>query len=403
VLRRLLLILAICPATLPCAAQLVAGNTGSTARQSLQQFESELRDLRSKISADERSLERTRTEETASLRMLRRLNRDITLREKVVRSFEGRISQLTLERDSIYTQVQLLSEEIEALRAEYRARATHAYKYGRLHDLALVLSATSINQMLVRVHYLSRFSDARTRQLEDINTTTIALDAHQADLTETLGYTEETLVAARKERENLFDQKRERERLVRRLRTQSGALEAQLAERRRAEQDLAARLAALVASERRRLAEAAGSDFNAADYAALTGSFETNRGRLPWPAHGTMVEQFGVHVNAEYGTRTTNQGIVVATTPGADVRSVFEGRVLGVDVMPVYGRFVMVSHGDYVTVYGNLSTVYVTPQQLLTAGQLVGKAGTEQEPYGAGYFFGLSKDGFVDPAGWLAR
>ncbi len=400
--RRPLLILFLCVAALPSSAQLVAQESESSAQRNLQLFEAELEDLRSKISADERSLERTRSEETASLRFLNRLDRDIALREGIVSSFEGRIDQLTAERDSIYTQVQVLVEEVEDLKTEYKERVTHAYKYGRLHDLALVLSATSINQMLVRVHYLNRFSDDRTRQLDEINSTTTSLDRHRTELTETLAHTQQTLVGARKERENLFDRKRERERLVRRLRTQSGQLESLLAERRRAEQDLSARMAALIASERRRLA-ASGGGFTTAEYAALTGSFETNRGRLPWPARGAMVERFGVQVNAEYGTRTTNQGIVVATAPGADVRSVFEGRVLGVDVMPVYGRFVMVSHGDYVTVYGNLSTVYVTPQQVLAAGQLVGRAGTDQEPYGAGYFFGLSKDGFVDPAGWLAR
>ncbi len=380
----------------PAFAQTLASN-GTESREV---FEGQLTSLRSKISADEKELSTTRSRETATLQLLNRLNRDIAIREEVVRTFEDRITELSAERDSVFAQVERLSREIQALKDEYRARATHAYKYGRLHDLALIFSAASINQMLVRVNYLSRFSDARTAQVEEIRSSTSTLEARRADLLETLAHTEETLRGARKEQETLVDQKRERERVARQLRQQKGRLESQLAERRRAESQLAGRLEALIAEERRRAA-AAGTGFSAAEYAALTGSFETNRGRLPWPAGGTLVERFGVQVNAQYGTRTTNQGIVVATAPEADVRSVFEGRVIGIDVMPVYGKYIMVSHGDYVSVYGNLSSVYVTPQQTLTAGQLVGKAGTDSEPYGAGYFFGLSKDGFVDPARWL--
>lgn len=382
----------------PVAGQAIAEN-GLDSRQA---FESELTALRSKISADEQALDRTRSRESSTLQLLNRLNRDIAIREEVVQTFEERIEELTAERDSVFAQVERLSTEIQALKDEYRARATHAYKYGRLHDLALVFSAASINQMLVRVNYLKRFSDARRAQVEEIRSTTEALETRRTDLLATLEHTEETLRGARREQEALFDQKRQRERVIRELRRQKGQLETQLAERREAEAELAGRLEALIAAERRRAAEA-GTGFSAAEYAALTGSFETNQGRLPWPARGTLVERFGVHVNEEYGTRTTNQGIVVATLPQADVRSVFEGRVIGIDVMPVYGRYVMVSHGDYVTVYGNLSSVYVTPQQALTAGQLVGKAGTDSEPYGAGYFFGLSKDGFVDPSKWLSR
>ncbi|MFT4604423.1 MAG: septal ring factor EnvC (AmiA/AmiB activator) [Rhodothermales bacterium] len=380
----------------PASAQTRA----STSAESREAFQGQLSSLRSQISDDEKALSSTRSRESATVRRLNSLNRDIAIREELVRTFEGRIADMTRERDSVYAQVERLATEIQALKDEYRARATFAYKNGRLHDLALIFSAASINQMLVRVKYLNRFSEARVAQVGEIRSTTSALEARKADLLETLAHTEKTLRGARVEQEALLDQRMTRERVVGRLRLQKGRLESQLAERRRAETELAGRLEALIAEERRRAA-AAGTGFSSAEYAALTGSFETNRGRLPWPATGTMVERFGVQVNAQYGTRTTNQGIVVATAPGADVRSVFEGRVIGIDVMPVYGKYVMVSHGDYVTVYGNLSTVYVTSQQTLTAGQMVGKAGTDSEPYGAGYFFGLSKDGFVDPARWL--
>ncbi|MBT8462912.1 MAG: peptidase M23, partial [Gemmatimonadetes bacterium] len=127
--------------TTPAAGQGLAVN----GKESRQAFESQLASLRSRISADEKALSQTRSEESATLQLLNRLNRDIAIRERVVDTFEQRIKELSAERDSVFAQVERLSSEIVALKEEYRARATHAYKYGRLHDLALIFSAASIN------------------------------------------------------------------------------------------------------------------------------------------------------------------------------------------------------------------------------------------------------------------
>ena len=80
----------------------------------------------------------------------------------------------------------------------------------------------------------------------------------------------------------------------------------------------------------------------------------------------------------------------------------FEGTVERVGTMATYGTFVMVSHGDYTTIYGNLSQVVVAQGQTLRAGQTVGRAGTASERRGSKLFFALFQGGRpVDPTGWL--
>ncbi|WP_243664161.1 murein hydrolase activator EnvC family protein, partial [Rhodothermus marinus] len=120
--------------------------------------------------------------------------------------------------------------------------------------------------------------------------------------------------------------------------------------------------------------------------AELTGSFEQNRGRLPWPAEGAVVEPFGEVVNPVYGTRTPNPGILIATAPQAEVRAIFDGRVIAIDAMPEYGTYILIQHGEYQTFYSNLSLVYVSVGQEVRAGQVIGRAGTDAEPNARGYF-----------------
>ena len=68
------------------------------------------------------------------------------------------------------------------------------------------------------------------------------------------------------------------------------------------------------------------------------------------------------------------------------------------------GRFVIVEHGNFHTVYGNFSMFYISVGDEVEAGQLIGRSGTEAEPRGEAVFFGVFKDGVpLDPSNWLER
>ena len=90
----------------------------------------------------------------------------------------------------------------------------------------------------------------------------------------------------------------------------------------------------------------------------LSDNFANNRGRLPYPVAGrhTIVSTFGEqqHQELKY-VRTSNSGIDIQTSPGADARAVFNGEVTRVFVVPGYNNSVIVRHGNYLTVYSNLS------------------------------------------------
>ena len=134
----------------------------------------------------------------------------------------------------------------------------------------------------------------------------------------------------------------------------------------------------------------------------LTGSFQRNRGSLPWPADGTITGTFGDRRDPVTGTTVNYVGIDIATQPGAPARSVFEGTVERVGTMATFGTFVMVSHGDFTTVYGNLSQVVVSGGQRVRAGQVLGRAGTGEDRRGAALFFAVFEGGTpVNPVSWL--
>ncbi|GBD01735.1 Murein hydrolase activator EnvC [bacterium HR18] len=366
-------------------------------------IERRLRALREQIRQEEARLSETVQTEQATLQTLENLERQIAIRRELVRSYRQRMEQLAQTIDSLQQAARLLSQEIETLKAQYRRRALHAYKYGRMHDLALLLSAESINQMLIRARYLGRFARQRRAKLEAIQQATAQLEVRRQELLAARQETAELLQEAEAERQRLARLEQERRRVIQALRTQRVSLEQSLAQKRQAAQELESRIQALLAAERERQRAREAADPRAAvAFAELSGSFEQNRGRLPWPAEGAVIEPFGDIVNPVYGTRTPNPGILIGTAPQAEVRAVFDGRVIAVDAMPEYGTYILIQHGEYQTFYSNLSLVYVSIGQEVRAGQVIGRAGTDAEPKRAGVFFSLFRGGEVlNPTPWL--
>lgn len=138
----------------------------------------------------------------------------------------------------------------------------------------------------------------------------------------------------------------------------------------------------------------------------LSDDFASNRGRLPYPLNGryTIVATFGEqqHQELKY-VRTNNSGIDIQTTPGTDARAVFNGEVTRVFVVPGYNNSVIVRHGNYLTVYSNLSQVYVKAGDIVTTRQALGKIFTDTEDNNTTILhFQLWKEkAKLNPAPWL--
>lgn len=367
--------------------------------------EQRLRALREQIAADEALLTETARAEEATLETLQQLDRELALRTELSGGYEQRLRELAHTGDSLRAVMEQFSEDLGALRNEYRRYAVHGYKYGRMHDLALILSASSINQMLIRVRYLNRFADQRKRKLDAIRAATEELEDRRTRMAEMRVQTQLLLQQAREERLKMERLQRSRETVIRELRSQRTSLEEKLSQQRQAASTLEGRLRDLArAADARRRESVARNPSAEIDYSAASGSFLEQRGRLPWPAEGAVVEPFGDLVNPVHGTRTPNPGILIATKAQAEVRAVFGGTVLSVSVLPEFGTFVAIAHGAYQSVYSNFSMVYVSEGQTVKPGQIIGRAGTEAEPKQAGIFFGLFKDGVpFDPTPWLRR
>lgn len=110
----------------------------------------------------------------------------------------------------------------------------------------------------------------------------------------------------------------------------------------------------------------------------LSSEFASNKGRLPWPVDGSVVDHFGQHNHPVYTSvkMPFNNGVTVAVSPGAKAKAVFEGTVEQIVVMPGYNQCVLVRHGNYFTFYCKLKSVAVKAGDKVSTGQVLGTVDT---------------------------
>jgi septal ring factor EnvC (AmiA/AmiB activator) len=367
----------------------------------------ELNALQEAIRRFETDISTTQSEEQDALRLLEESNAEIGLREDLIRSYSQKLTELDSTRARYQRRAAETRVEVEQLREAYKKRARHAYKRGGVQDLALVLASGSINEALVRARYLRRFTERRKRQVELLLEREADLARQEEEVVEAAQRIQELIADQRDEQADLAQAKTARTNVVSQLQRRRTELETELRNKQSQAEALRARMAAEIAraaEERRRKEREAGGGARRRATAAETGSFLQNRGQLPWPAEGTVTGAFGVRTHPVYGTKTTSPGIEMRTAEAAPVKSVFKGTVNRVFVMAGYGTCIMLAHGEYSTVYCNLSEVLVRQGQEVGVNQFIGRAGTAEQPLGPGLFFSVwDKGEQQDPQRWLGR
>ena len=133
----------------------------------------------------------------------------------------------------------------------------------------------------------------------------------------------------------------------------------------------------------------------------LDANFERNRGSLPWPADGFILSHFGTNVltdRVEYN----DPGVGIGTSVGGAVKAIFDGEVTLVNSMEDK-QVVFIKHGKYFTVYSNLASANVARGQTVKTGQVVGRAGANDNGQGEIDLIIMKENTNVNPEQWLRR
>ncbi len=365
----------------------------------------ELQSIRDQITSMEAKMQEQAKKEKVSLDLLDTYDKNAALLHRLINRLKADEQDLQLRIDTSRKTILRLQEHYEFLRDEYGRYVVAVYKAGRVHDLELLLSSSSINQFAVRNEYLKRFSRQRKQDADAIASRKHDLEQVEARLRLQLGDQRRVIEEKANEQARLASLADDRRKMISQIRRNKKLLQQSLDRQTRAAKELEDMITQLIETERIKKARRAESSVHdRLPQPPGFGNFAARRGHLRWPvAQGSIVAQFGAQRHPTLKTVTLNPGIDIAVKPGTAVTAVADGEVARIWWLPSFGNLMILDHsGGYRTVYTHLEDIKVLEGQTVKEGEVIAESGESVD--GPRIHFEIWKDQEKqNPQLWLAK
>ncbi len=388
-----------------CVAVVLSPESYGQDKHKLNTKKQELRTLRGNIKLYEKKIAESSRKESVSFGALDRLERQNLKTRQGIKEISNRMDENSRRIDEVESKISEATSRLDKLKTEYAEFARGFYRQGRMHDLELILTASSVNEMLVRYEYLRKFSDQTRLDLSSISSEKEKLVGLKEELRRQLAQQQDYLGRRRSDERVLASRIVEHRTLIRRLRKDKKVYAEQLRRSRSAAVDLERLIQGLIAAEARRKPARGTAGENAATASPFVPkTVAALKGHLPWPvSSGKVVATYGEHENPVLKTVTLNYGIDIAVPENSQVRSVANGQVARIFWLPSYGNLIIINnHNGLRTVYSHLSDIFVKEGDRVTAGEPIGTVG---ESLGGSilHFEVWVNTNKQDPETWLSK
>lgn len=404
----------------------------------IKELESKRGALQKQIAESETLLQTTTKDVGSQLKGLAALTGQIEERKRYILAINSDMEAIDRELTVLERQLTRLQQELKDKKTKYAASVNYLYRNRTIQDkLLFIFSAQTLEQTYRRLRYVREYASFQRMQGEEIQKKQKQVSDKRAELTEARQAKENLLKEREDEKATLERQEKEQKALVDSLRKKQRSLQTEINKKRKEANQLNARIDRLIAEEiekaRKRAEEEAQKEaadrkkaekterpsaakpkaepleaytMNKADR-ELSGSFASNRGKLPVPVTGPYIitSHYGEYtVPGLRGVKLDNKGIDIQAKPGAQARAVFNGKVAA--VFQLNGLFnILVRHGAYISVYCNLSTASVKADDMVKTGQTLGTIFSDGADGGRTVLhFQLRREKEkLDPEPWLDR
>ena len=276
--------------------------------------------------------------------------------------------------------------------------------YARMQQspLLFLLSSDSFQQLARRARYLQEFAHFRQQQVHRIERTQAEIDMQNELLRANKNDKQTALSSRKREQENLKRDEKKQQNMLSQLKSK----EKDLSNKLKQQQKKVAALNKKIDDMIRKQTEKASKTTLTKEQKLIAGGFEANKGRLPWPVEKGMISgHFGKQQHPVYSQVTIdNKGIYLQTVAGSKARAVYKGEVTSCFLVAnTYA--VIVQHGNYRTVYSNLSKLNVKQGDKVEPKQIIGTIFTDAEQdQKTELYFQIYKDrDILNPEVWIAK
>ncbi|HWY37396.1 MAG TPA: peptidoglycan DD-metalloendopeptidase family protein [Bacteroidia bacterium] len=406
-------------------------------------LENKKKKLKEEINTINGLLHETKSSKKISMNQVFILNKKISAREELIATINTEIRLINKEVNENQAQVNTLKNTLEKLKKDYAAMIYFDYRNkDEYSKLMFLFAADNFNQAYQRFKYSQQIAEYRRKKANSIIETQNEITQKINELNKRKEDKKQLLTSEEQEKSDLAKEKTEQEDNLVQLQQKEKELKTNLEEKKEEIGKLNAAIKKLIQEEIKRQQEenhkkalasakrkeerekrlkesknvkksvAENKAIEAAELAEtreaeqLSEDFSSNKGKLPWPvAKGVITIGFGEQEHPTIkGFMINNNGVEIATSKGSSARAVFAGVVTGVTTVPGIGKIIIIRHGEYLSVYSNLSEVSVKEGDKIALKQTIGSISFDEEDNRTAMNFQIWKgQRILNPEEWLYK
>ena len=378
-----------------------------------EQLEERKKELQREIKQINTLLFKGKKEQKSVLTTVENLNYKVSVRQNLISITNQQANLLTREINNNQKQITKLRDKLKVLKDEYAAMIVKSYKSkSEQSKIMFLLSSTNFQQAYKRLQYIKQYAKYQKEQGEKIKLETQRLQELNIKLNQQRKDKQALIEENRFAKTELEKELKEQEVLISSIKKDLNRHLSQVKQKQRELDKIDKEIERIVREAMASSNKKAGKSTKSKTYAltpeqkALASSFTSNKGKLPWPVEKGVVK-------VRYGTRPSpidrtvkikSNGVRIVTNENEKVRAVFEGTVHTIMTPKNGNMVVMIQHGNYFSVYKNLSKIHVKKGDKVTTKQIIGEVLKSKSSNESILGFMIFKDGKTqNPANWIYK
>ena len=393
----------------------LAGSADGRSSRS-QESRDQLKEVQRELGRERQKVKEARRKEESLSRELSALEDDLKNKTRLLKDLEAKLRGSSQRIVKLSREIDGTDTRLQRSRGLLRQRLRAMYKQQRMGYVGVLLSANDFSGAGRRLKYLSALAAQDQRLIKTYNASLTDLSQKRAEFAQYKKEVSEATLKAAATRNQIVEEQRRYRVLLAKVREDKAGHLAAIKELEKSAKDLQALIAKLQSDEERQRrasraapkrdttrGQGAGKEPEESLDIRDDGRFERLRGKLPWPANGTLASSFGRQEHPRYHTVTFNRGIEITAPQGRDIVAVADGTAIYADWFKGYGRLVILDHGSgYFTLYAHASDILVKTGDAVSGGQVIARVGDSGSLEGPQLYFELRHKGKPqDPLTWL--
>lgn len=351
--------------------------------------------------------------ETSVVKQVEDVTLKIRIQQNLIKVTNEQANQLTREINTNQKEITQLRDQLKELKEDYAKMVVKSYKSkSEQSKVMFLLSSESFKQAYKRLQYINQYKAYQKKQAEDIKLKTERLQKLNLSLSKQKEDKKKLVAENKKAKRELEQEVKTQKDLMaliqKDIKKHSAEIKRKRQEANRIDKEINKLIREAIAASNKK----AGNKTSTGKFVltpaakALATNFEANKGKLRWPVdRGVIKSKYGLQRSiTDRAVKQNYKSIYIATETNAKVKSVFKGVVSKVQLIKNSNPVVIITHGNYSTVYMNMGKITVKPGDKIETGQVIGEAFTNQTTGSTLLGFRVYKDTTTqNPEYWISN